>query len=191
MNNARLLPVMVLVGCCVFSAHTMMGKRWWPNIPNNGLADRTIPNILKTTAMTQPEHKTNIEDFLANKGYNKREGVKLEYKLDLLRLDLEEGTDKYCIVTNRVSSRRFFIWSLLSGIVSVITAGTIQHSLSLVPKVAASAFGLLTLGLMRKSYLSYQAETTSIKNAASGLSGKIDCIQEELRKQREAKEKQK
>jgi len=138
MNNARLLPVMVLTACCVFSAHAMMnmeeGERPKPT---------TIQYLLAPGLEKEDECKKRAETFLADKKRKLNDEESLRDTLQTLKRDLKE---KNHLVTARPYSSLCLIGSILSVVTfSVLSADdAIRHSLGLVPKVAVGVFGLLT-----------------------------------------------
>jgi len=191
MNNARLLPVMVLAACCVFSAQTMVGMvekidKFFHSEPSpKEIVGMAIPQLLAPTG-AKDEYTSRVSEFLKTKAEHAQ---LLNEQLEQTKKDLSAGNDPYHLV-DKDSGLLSDLYKWV-GLTLTISAIIYPTNANLTSKLSTGFFGLLGLGILTKGFFvgeRYKKEQVK-KVAKDRLNSNIDLVLEELKKQIENQKK--
>jgi len=187
MNNARLLPVMVLAACCVFSAHTMMGMmgtigKLFHSEPSQKV-NKAIPQLLAPGIGKTNECVNRVSEFLKT---GAEHAQLLKETLEQTKKDLSAGNDPYHLV-DKDSGLLSDLYKWV-GFALTLSAIIYPTNANLTSKLSTGFFGLLGFGILTKGFLvgeRYKKE--QVKRESERLNSNIDLVLEALKNQLEEK----
>jgi len=180
MNSIRLLPVMALAACCVFSAQAV-----WPDGLFHELADEYTKKVVCEKQMDANDaDKLLVKEFLQKARKLKKpehDNARVDFKIALqyTKTRLEKGIDDYGAISRHPSDGYFQIGSLFSLIAASALAGMFIDGFNRHTAVVTTLFGFIGYKAFSRGY---KAETKKIKREASEIGKHIDNVLELLSK---------